>query len=200
MRSHDDLQDEEKTMSPRSITAVSVAAAFASFLAPSVFAQGAMAPPKPAAEMANLKFFDGSWSCSGEGAMEPGGPMMKTDSSVKIQSGLGGFWQVGTVKVPAKGGMPAFEGMFHTTWDPAARQYVMLWVDSMGAWSQSRASGWAGDKMVYTGEGQMGDQKMAMRDTFTRKANGSLGHAGEMQVKGQWVKMMDETCRKSAAN
>jgi hypothetical protein len=37
----------------------------------------------------------------------------------------------------------------------------MLWVDSMGAWPQSRASGWAGDKMVYSGEGQMGDQKTA---------------------------------------
>jgi len=196
-------------MSARSITAVLVAAAFAA-VAPYASAQaaadkkmdkpaGAMAQPKPAAEMSNLKFFDGSWSCSGDGAMEPGGPMMKMNSSVKSQSDLGGFWQSGTVKGTTPG-MPPFEGMFHMTWDAAARQYVMLWVDNMGAWSQTRASGWTGDKMVFSGEGQMGDQKMAMRDTFTRKADGNLGHTGEMQVKGQWMKMMDETCRKSAAN
>jgi uncharacterized protein DUF1579 len=185
-------------MTARSITAAFVAAAFAA-VAPSAFAQGAMAHPKPAAEMSGLKVFDGSWTCSGQGAMEPGGPMMKMDSSVKSHSDLGGFWQSGTVKGAPMAGMPAFEGMFHMTWDPAAKQYLMLFVDNMGGRSEERAPGWVGDTLVFTGEGQMGGQKMGMRDTFTRKADGSLGHAGEVQVKGQWVKMMDETCRKSAA-
>ena len=193
-------------MTSHSITSVFVAAAFAS-LAPSAFAQAAadkkadkpaMAHPKPAAEMANLKYFDGTWSCAGEGAMEPGGPMMKMDSAVQSTSGLGGFWQVGTVKGSAMGGMPPFEGMFHMTWDPAAKQYLMIWVDNMGGWSETRAPGWVGETLVFTGDTHMGDQKMTTRDTFTRKADGSLGHFGEMQVKGQWVKMMDETCRKSA--
>ena len=194
-------------MSARSITAAFVAAAFAA-LVPCAFAQGAadkkmdksMAgmAPKPAAEMASLKFFEGSWSCAGEGAMEPGGPTMKMTSSVKIHSDLGGFWQSGMVK-GTTAGMPAFEGMFHTTWDPGTKQYVMLWVDNMGGWSEERASGWNGDTLVYTGAGNMGGMKMGARDTFTRKADGNLGHASEMQVKGQWVKMMEETCRKSAA-
>jgi hypothetical protein len=192
-------------MSTRPVAAAFVAASFAA-LVPCTYAQSAadkkapaMAHPKPAAEMANLKFFDGHWSCAGEGAMEPGGSMMKMDSTVQSTTGLGGFWQVGTVKGSPMGGMPPFEGMFHMTWDPAAKQYVMLWVDNMGAWSQARAAGWAGDKLVFTGEGQMGEQKMGMRDTFVRKADGSLSHIGEMQVKGQWVKMMEETCRKSAS-
>ena len=193
-------------MSTRSITAVFVAAAFAAFV-PSAFAQvaaekktdkPAMAQPKPAAEMSNLKTFDGSWSCAGEGAMEPGGPMMKMDSSVTGQTDLGGFWQTGTVK-GATPGMPPFEGRFHMTWDPAAKQYLMLWVDNMGGWSQTRSPGWTGDAITFTGEGHMGDQKMGVRDVFTRKADGSLGHTGEMEVKGAWVKVMDETCRKSGA-
>ena len=59
-------------MTARSITAAFVAATFASVV-PCTYAQGtadkkmdkpAMAmAPKPAAEMANLKFFDGSWAC-----------------------------------------------------------------------------------------------------------------------------------------
>ena len=53
--------------------------------------------------MANLKIFDGTWSCTGEAAMEPGGPMMKMDSSVQSTTGLGGFWQLGTVQGTADG-------------------------------------------------------------------------------------------------
>ena len=192
-------------MTARSITATLVAAAFVA-LAPSAFAQcaadkkadkPAMAHPKPAAEMANLKLFGGNWSCTGEGAMEPGGAMMKMDSTVSGRSALGGFWQSGTVKGAAMGGMPPFEGMYHMTWDPAAKQYVMLWVDNMGGWSQARASGWEGDKLVFTGDSQMGTQKMRVRDTFTRSADGTLRHMGEMETGGRWTKMMDETCRPS---
>ena len=195
-------------MTSRSINAVFVAAAFAS-LAPYASAQSAadkkmdkaaMAAPRPAAEMTHLKFFDGSWACSGQGAMEPGGAMMKMNNSVKSHSDLGGFWQSGTVKGAPMAGMPAFEGMFHMTWDPAAKQYLMLFVDNMGGRSEARAPGWADNTLVFTGEGQMGADKMGMRDTFVRKTDGSMAHVGEMKVKGQWVKMMDETCRKSAAH
>ena len=194
-------------MSARPMTAVFVAAAFAAAVPCATFAHGAtdktmekpmMAHPMPAPEMANLKYMEGNWSCSGQGAMEPGGATMKMDSSVSAKPGLGGFWQMGTVKGAAMAGMPAMEGMFHTTWDSATKQYVMLWVDNMGGWSQSRSTGWTGDTLVFTGEGQMGEHKVGMRDTFMRKGADTMTHVGEMQANGQWVKMMDETCRKSA--
>ena len=183
-------------MNARSITAAFVAAAFATMV-PGAFAQAPPAHPKPPAEMANLTFFGGTWACTGEGAMEPGGKMMKMDSSVQSTTGLGGFWQVGTVKGSVMGGMPPFEGMFHMTWDPAAKDYVMFWVDNMGGWSQTRAPGWQGDKIVFTGDTQMGTQKMKTRDTFVKKADGSMNHFGETEAGGTWTKMMDETCRKS---
>ena len=44
----------------------------------------------------------------------------------------------------AMGGMPPFEGMFHMAWDPAAKNYVMFWVDSMGGWSPDARAGLAG--------------------------------------------------------
>jgi hypothetical protein len=190
-------------MTARSITAALVAAAFAAMV-PAAFAQAdkkaekpMMAPPKPAAEMSNLKFFDGSWTCSGEGAMEPGGPMMKMETSVMSHTDLGGFWQSGTVKGKPMGGMPAFEGMFHMTYDPATKGYLMMWVDNMGGRSEERSSGWSGDSIAFTGESAMGMEKMGSRDTFKKNADGSMVHTGEMQAGGQWVKMMEETCRKS---
>src|SRR5688500_1284280 len=166
---------------------------------PMPVASGAPAMPAPASEMAALAFFDGKWQCTGEGAMEPGGAMQKMTGTVKVESDLGGFWQSGKVSAQMTGMPgPGFEGKLHTTWDPGAKEYVMFWVDSMGGWAQTRATGWDADKITYTGTSYMGGQKIASRDIFIKKADGSLGHIGEMQVNGQWTKMMDETCRHEA--
>jgi hypothetical protein len=155
-----------------------------------------MAMPKPAPEMAQLKFFDGNWTC--EGTMLPGpfGPGGKMTSTVKSHADLGGFWQSGVVKGTGAG-MPAFEGMFHMTYDPAAKRHVMLWVDNMGAWAQSTAPGWEGDKIVFTGDSSMGGKKFATRDTFVKGAGGTFKRTGEMQQDGKWTALGDETCRKA---
>lgn len=155
----------------------------------------APAAPKPAPEMAQLEFFEGYWTCEGNVEATPFGPAGKITSTVKAGDDLGGFWQSGTVKGTMTG-MPPMEGKFHVTWDPGSKAFVMFWVDSMGAWSRSTAPGWAGDKLVYTGEGVMSGQKTASRDTFTRNADGSLGHSWEMQVDGKWIPGGSETCRK----
>jgi len=153
--------------------------------------------PKPATEMSQLKFFDGSWTCDGKmepGPFGPGGPMKST---VKSQSDLGGFWQSGVVKGSSPG-MPPFEGMFHMTYDAANKQYLMLWVDNMGAWAQSTAKGWENDTLTYTGETIFGGQKIASRDSFKKNADGSLHHTSEMQMEGKWANTGDETCKKAA--
>jgi hypothetical protein len=202
-------------MTTRSTTFVFTAACLAAAV-PCTFAQGygekkaakpaakaaapaekpGMAMPKPPAELKQLAIFDGNWTCSGEGKMDPNAPPQKTASTVKAHRGMGGFWQVGTVTMTAP---HAFEGMFHTTYDPGQKQYVMVWVDSMGGYSQGTSSGWEGDKLVYTGEGTMMGEKMPMRDTFTKNADGSFKHMGEAQMKGQWTSMGEETCKKAAA-
>ena len=157
----------------------------------------AEAPAKPAAEMANLKVFDGSWTCEGTvspGPMGPGGAMK---GAVTSQTDLGGYWQSGTVKSTG-GGMPgAMEGRFQMTYDPGTKQYVLLWVDNMGARSEETSSGWVSDKMVFTGESHMGGQKISVRDTFVKNADGSLKHDWEGQVEGKWTPFGSETCRKS---
>lgn len=168
--------------------------------APGVLAQpaGDQKPPelpKPAPEMAALDYFVGDWAC--EGTMEPGpfGPGGKSTSTAKIRDDLGGFWQAGTIKANMPN-MPTFEGRFYTTYDTEAKEYAMLWVDSMGASSRSTSKGWQGDSIVYEGEMQMGAEKMLGRDTFT-KAGDVMKHAMDAQVEGKWVSMGVETCRRS---
>lgn len=176
-----------------------LAAATLAVAVPCAFAEDA--PPKaaaPAAEMANLKVFDGSWTCEGKSMPTPMGPGGTITSTVESHADLGGFWQSGSVKATG-GGMPGtMEGMFHMTYEPGAKQYVLLWVDNMGGFSQATSTGWEGDKLVFTGQGTMGGMTMQVRDTFTKSTDGSLGHDWEAQVDGKWAPMGSETCKKAA--
>lgn len=151
--------------------------------------------PKPAAEMSKLAFFDGNWTCEGKMHETPMGPAGAMTGKAVIGSDLGGFYQTGKI-TGTMAGMPPYEGMYHTTWDPVAKQYVMFWFDNMGAWSRATSSGWNGDAIVYEGQGQMGTMAMKGRDTFTKNADGSFKHFFEVDMGGKWVPMGEETCRK----
>jgi hypothetical protein len=155
----------------------------------------AAAAPRPAPEMAQLKAFDGTWSCTGTMAPSPMGPGGKLTSTVQSRTELGGFWQTGTVKGTSPG-MPPFEGQYHATYDPAAKRLVMLWVDNMGGWSQTSAPDWKGDTAVFTGDSFMAGKRFATRDTFT-KGQGKLRHSSEIEIDGKWTTLGDETCRRA---
>ena len=167
------------------------AVAAAMLLPAAILAQEA---PKPAPEMSQLAYFEGSWTCQGKMNESPMGPAGEMQSTAEIKRDLGGFWQSGMIKGTMKN-MPPMEGRFHVTYDPAAKQFVMMWVDNMGGWAQNTSSGWKGDTMVYTGESHMGPQKMRTRDTFTRAA-GTMKHAWEAELNGKWTPLGEETCKK----
>jgi len=186
-------------MTARSITGLLMAVAFA-VVVPCALVQAAPEQaPKPAAEMSNLKFFDGSWTCEGTAPPGPMGPGGKMTTAVKSHTDLGGFWQSGTVKSRMTGMPTDMEGMFHMTYDAGAKQYVMLWVDNMGAWAKSTAADWEGDTIVFSGEVAMGGKMMMTRETFVKAADGSFKRDSEAQMDGKWAPMGNETCKKATA-
>lgn len=151
--------------------------------------------PKPAPEMAQIDFFLGTWTCQGKTQPSPFGPAGDVKSTVQVTKDLGGFWQSGTVTA-MMANMPPFEGRFHVTYDPGAKGFLMLWVDSMGGWSQARSSGWKGDTLVYEGDSHMGAQTMKSRDTFMRSGSGTMKHTWEANLEGKWTLLGEETCQK----
>ena len=151
-------------------------------------------PPKPAAEMSQLASMDGSWTCDGKSFESPMGPAGTMKSTAQISKDLGGHFQTGHIKGTGSG--MAFEGRFHTTYDAAKKQFVMLWVDNMGAWAQNTSSGWKGDVMVFEGEGHMAGQTMKSRDTFTKSGAKSMKHTWEVEANGKWMPAGEETCTK----
>jgi hypothetical protein len=154
--------------------------------------------PKPPAEMSNVKWFDGNWTCAGNAEPGPMGPGGKTTSTVKSHVNLGGFWQSGMVR-SSMANMPAMEGMFHITYDPGPKQYVMLWMDNMGGYSKETSSGWEGDKIAFGGSMAMGGKEMQVRDNFTKTGPASMKHDYEGQMDGKWTPMGSETCKRAAA-
>jgi hypothetical protein len=186
-------------MTTRSIAATLTAAAFAALAALVPCALALAAPdqgaPKPAAEMTNLRFFDGSWTCEGKSEASPMGPAGTSKGTVRSHSDLGGFWQSGMVKNTMSNMPGAMEGMFHMTYDPGSKQYVLLWVDNMGSYSQETSSGWEGDKITFAGDMAMGGKKMSVRDSFM-KGTDLLTHSWEGQIDGKWTPLGSETCKK----
>jgi Protein of unknown function (DUF1579) len=159
----------------------------------------APAMPKPAPELAELKWFAGTWRCEGDVPASPMGPARKGRSTVTIRPDLGGFWYTGSVredKTPNNAN--PVQGMFHETYDTAKKQFLLLWVDNYGGWATETSRGWDGDKRVYEGEGVMGGQKMPVRDTFVKKGEGQMSHQAEMKMDGRWTTLGDEVCKKAA--
>ena len=151
--------------------------------------------PQPAAEMAQLAFMEGNWTCEGKMFETPMAPAGTMKGSAMIRKDLGGHFQSGTVKGTMPN-MPPFEGRFNVTYDPGKKQFVMLWVDNMGGYSQSASSGWKGETLVYEGEGHMGGQTMKSRDTFIKKGPATMQHTWDVEINGKWVPAGDETCTK----
>jgi hypothetical protein len=165
--------------------------------APAVLAQ-APAIPTPAPEMAQLKYLAGTWTCEGRVPAGPMGPSRKTRSTVSIHSDLGGFWYTGTVREAKTADNPnPISGIFHETYDTANKQFLLQWVDNMGAWSTETSPGWDGDKIVYAGEAVMAGQKIAGRDTFVKKGEGEMAHTAEMSMGGEWTAIVVETCKRA---
>lgn len=172
-----------------------MAAAVAAVVVTGVMAVQAQEMPKPAPEMSQMTFFEGNWTCDGKMHASPMSPAGAMTSTASVKSDLGGFFQSGSIKGSMGAGMPAFEGMFHTTFDPASKQFVMFWFDNMGSWARSTSKGWTGDALVFEGDAQMGAMKMKSRDTFTKTAGG-MKHAWEAEMGGKWMALGEETCKK----
>jgi hypothetical protein len=185
-------------MNSTRVLAVAAAAVLVAAVAAPAEEKAPMAP-KPAPEMAQLKAFEHSFTCTGQADASPFGPAHATSSRVHAHSSLGGFWVSGMVQENKTAENPtAMEGMFHMTWDTGNKRFLMLWVDNGGGWSQETSPGWNGDTMVWSGEGWMGGQKLTSRDTFTKKGEETLEHSWELNLNGTWTPLGHETCTAAA--
>jgi hypothetical protein len=151
--------------------------------------------PKPAPELAQLQFLVGEWTCTGKAPAGPFGPEHPTKGSVSVKRELDNFWyDIHFVDETTPMSGRAFWG-----YDTTSRKFVGPGVDNTGGWFTQTSDGMKGDSMVWEGEGVMMGLKVVARDTFMKKGDAELRHIADVELGGQWSKVVDETCKKTAA-
>jgi len=153
--------------------------------------------PKPASELDQLKMFEGTWRCDGKQPAGPMGPEQVYKSTFKGKKDVDNFWlafaynqkksKVHTMPISAKG---------YLGYDPAAKKYVTLGVDNMGGSMSESSPGWEADKLTFSGDGQMGGQKISFRETYTKKSDKEMIWSGEMKMGKDWIPVGTDTCKK----
>lgn len=173
-----------------------IAAAVSAFLAIGGFVL-AEEPPKPAPELQQLKWFEGSWACEGNAPASLYGPAHKTQSTLQAKLGLDGYWMLGTVEEAKTASNPQpVKGVLQLGYDGTGKRFVQNWVDNFGSFATQTSPGWQGDTMVWTGEQNSMGQKMGARDTFVKKSAAEFTHRFELENKGKWELIVEETCKK----
>ena len=151
-------------------------------------------PAGPPAELSQLAYFSGDWSCIGMAFETPFGPEHPTEADVSARMAVGGWWQHLSYdeKTTDRNPMPV-HAMIVMGYDADKAQFVGNCFDSFGQHCVQYSSGWNGDELVFEGHSSMGDT--GVRDTFTKIGQSRLTHLFEMQSPdGTWMKMDKETC------
>jgi hypothetical protein len=166
---------------------------------PAVAAAPATPPPapKPAAELDQLKMFEATWRCEGKQPAGPMGPEQDYKSTFKGKKDVDSFWiafEYSQKKSKAHA-MPIITKGY-VGYDPAGKKYVSMGVDNMGGSVTESSPGWEADKLTFTGDGQMGGQKISFRETYTKKGEKEMIWSGEMKMGKDWIPVGTDTCKK----
>jgi Protein of unknown function (DUF1579) len=179
--------------------AAAPAAAAKPAAAPAAPAAAAPPPPapKPAAELDQLKYFEGTWRCAGKQPAGPFGPEHDYKSSFKMKKDVDNFWigleyeqkksKVHPLPIKARG----FVG-----WDSVAKKFVTVGVDNTGGWITESSTGWEGDKLVFSGDGSMMGQKVSFRETYAKKGDKAFLWTGEMKMGKDFISVGTDDCKK----
>ena len=153
--------------------------------------------PKPAAELEQLKLFEATWKCEGKQPAGPMGPEQDYKSTFKGKKDVESFWiSFEYSQKKSKGHALPIIAKGYLGYDPAAKKYVTLGVDNMGGSVTESAPGWEADKLTFTGDGQMGGQKISFRETYTKKGDKEMIWSGEMKMGKDWIPVGTDTCKK----
>jgi hypothetical protein len=167
--------------------------------APAAAAAAAAPPPapKPAAELEQLKVFEGSWRCEGKQPAGPFGPEQEYKSTLKGKKDIDNFWiAIEYDQKKSKAHPMPIKARGFLGYDPAAKKYVTIGADNTGGWISESSPGWEGDKLVFSGDGSMGGQKVSFRETYTKKTDKEITWTGEMKMGKDWISVGSDTCKK----
>jgi hypothetical protein len=167
--------------------------------APAVAAKPAALPTlKPAPELDSFKTFIGKWRCEGKqfssAVLGPEHPI-KGSAEAKLESD--NFWQSFTYEEKKTKAHPGLKVKGLWGYDQGSKRFVRAGAGSQGVWDTASATGWEGDKLVWTGELSGPSGRVPFHQTFTKKSDREWSHLLEVRgPDGKWSQAEEVTCKK----
>ncbi len=143
------------------------------------------------------KWFVGTWICEGTQHNSPVGPgVMFTDRFV-FKMTLRDSWltfHIDQLKGPVKGKQTLIG---FSTWDDNAKLHIRRDMNIGGSRLELTSPGWDRDKLVFTGSMILGDQKLPVRHSLTKKDDAAYDAYLEMfGADGKPAMWEEESCRR----
>ena len=159
---------------------------------------GGAAEMKPPAELAELaKSITGTWRCKGQG-MDHTMKMIDMTATLKQKLDVASWWLHGSFE--SKIGKEPFAFESYTTYDPKAKKWKRIMVESGGAWNNGESAGPVNNKVDWEftthsptmGDGQFRDHE----DASDPKAGVKMSGEFSPDQGKTWVKVYEMTCKK----
>jgi hypothetical protein len=161
------------------------------------FAQEKPGPARPIPELDQLKSLEGNWRCDGKVPAGPMGPEHTYKATFKVKKDLDGYWYVAEYEQRKSKDNPApIRAHAYFGYDGGTKKYVLNAFDNLGGLMAETSPGWDGERLVATGDGTAMGQKVAFRETFTKKSERELTWLGEMKMGKDWMVVGNDTCKK----
>ena len=148
-------------------------------------------------KLKELDAFAGTWQCTGTAFASPMGPEHPTSATVHGAWILGGAWmQIQYTEAKSPKNAHPYDVRMLMGYDAEPKALVSGSVDNMGGYATAQSPGWVKDTMTFSGPTHAGGATTNSRDIFTRVSKNEMRHEAEMEMKGKWVKLDQETCKK----
>jgi hypothetical protein len=160
-------------------------------------AAGGMPEMKPAPELAEMaKGAAGTWHCKGQG-MDHTMKMADMTGTMVMKLDLDNWWMHGSFS--SKMGKEPFHFESFTTFDPAAKKWKRVMVESGGGWSSGESAGMKDQKLDWelAAHSAMGEAMFRDHEDLT-DAKAGVKMWGEFSMdKGKtWTKVYEMACKK----
>jgi hypothetical protein len=154
-----------------------------------------MKPPPELAEMA--KGAAGTWHCKGQG-MDQSQKMVDMTATLKMKLDIANWWMHGSFE--SRMGKEPFQFESFTTFDPKAKNWKRVMVESGGNWASGESAGLKAGKVDWemtTHTPMMGDAMFRDHEDMSDPKAGAKMWGEFSPDKGKtWIKVYEMTCKK----
>jgi hypothetical protein len=160
-------------------------------------AAGGMAEMKPPAELAEMaKGAAGTWHCKGQG-MDHTMKMADMTGTFTMKLDVDNWWMHGSFS--SKMGKEPFHFESFTTFDPAAKKWKRVMIESGGGWSSGESAGLKDGKIDWdlATHSAMGEAMFRDHEDLTdAKAGAKMWGEFSMDKGKTWTKVYEMACKK----